>query len=351
MNKFCKKNFLVFWALFFFLFLPSQSLAAATIKTDMGAIFNKYSKYLDTTWKAGGWIYNVPSRSYREVNYSSVDDIRMQATFASAYLYRNDNIAKEKVRFAVNDFLADDTLLGTIRNSKRSFNDAIGLYLFLNIIEVKGKWFSEAEKNDVIIKIKKYLPAALRAPDEENRAFIGAAFGLAALESPLLNYSQTEKAILSDLARAKINNGLKSVDKKGVYHEGRGHNYSLHYHLVSADCLWLAGKILNDKIYQNKAAQMLGYVHHQYPLRRLTWEGSERPTGVGMQTVFLRAVGESYLGNKDWYRYWKIERLRHGFIDLSKPNRLVWYDEVDKTFNDDYSFLSMAVLFGNNLFK
>ena len=94
---------------------------------------------------------------------------------------------------------------------------------------------------------------------------------------------------------------------------------------------------------------MLNFTHKTYSLGKLDWRGSARPTGIGLQTVLLRALGEKYLGNNHWLDYWEIESANRGFIDNNNLGRLAWRDEVDKTLNDDYSFMNMVELLAGEL--
>jgi hypothetical protein len=335
-----------------FLFLPVFSVSAAadvSIQEDIENISTKYSNYLDTQWKWVGWNYSVPSKYYREVGVNSANSSRMQGTLASAYNWRDDVAAKEKVRIAILDILDNNISKGTLKKSTRSFHDAIGLFMTLDVLGKRSEWFSEKEKAEIIAQVRKYFPASMRAADQENRAFLGAAFGLAILNHPLMNFSDGEKERYEKEIRNKIKSGLLSVGKDDIYREGKNKKFSLHYHLVSADCLMYAGKVFNDQQYITQAKKMLQYIHDKYPIKKLTWKDSERPTGIGLQTVLLRALGEKFLDNSDWLNYWKRERIRRGFIDLKNPNRLVWRDEAENNYNDDYSFLSMVVLFEEQL--
>ena len=193
--------------------------------------------------------------------------------------------------------------------------------------------------------IKTIFPWALYGNDTENRAFLGAAYATAILENPLLTFTPQERKDYTELIRQKITVGLKSVDDQYLYHEGVEHKFSLHYHLVSADMLWYVGKTLGEPRYLDIATRMVQNVHNRYPLGNLHAELTERPNGVGLQLVLLRAVGEKILGAKDWGQYWLQERNGRGFTDPATPDRLVWQDAADKTFNDDYSLANMAELF------
>ena len=106
---------------------------------------------------------------------------------------------------------------------------------------------------------------------------------------------------------------------------------------------YLGDKLPNPN-YKSLAKKMLNFTHQTYVLGRLDWHGSARPTGISLQTVLLRALGEKYLGNNHWLAYWEAESQNRGFIDNANPGRLAWRDEVDKTLNDDYSFMNMVEL-------
>lgn len=109
--------------------------------------------------------------------------------------------------------------------------------------------------------------------------------------------------------------------------------------------LYFIGDHLKDERYLNISKKMLKVAHKKYPLRHLSWIGSGRPTGIGLQAVFLKTIGEKILGNKKWRKFWDLEKVDHGFVDPKNLNRLVWADQVDKTINDDYSFANMVELF------
>lgn len=315
-------------------------------------IATRYSRHLDTTWDGRGWGYAVPSQSYQENDRSSAGNLRMQLTFASFYRFRQDEPAIAKVRAALTDALIalprTQPNAVTVRGkevSTRSFHEAIGLFLALRILQQRPKILSATERATALDNIKTMLPWVLRAEDTENRAIIGAAYGLAILKNPLLTFTPQEQEQYRQLIRQKVAIGLKSVDAKFRYREGKDLRFSLHYHLVSADLLAYLGKNMSDPRYTATSNRMLQYVHDAYPKGALDWQGSARPAGIGFQTVLLRAIGEKYLGNDRWQQYWNAERAGRGFIDPRAPDRLVWRDEADSTYNDDYSLANMAELF------
>lgn len=330
-------------------FIP-QFTQAADLENEIQNIYNIYSQYLDTQWETLGWKYSVPSRQYQEINKNSANNIRLQATLATSYRYRTDTEAINKIRIAIDNILGPEALLVNkvpINNqtvSTRGFGDMIGLYLTLQLLNNRPDIFTNEEQTEIIAQIKEVYPWALVAADTENRALISAAYGLAILRHPLLDLSQEEKDNYKKQIINKIKIGLKAIDKQGIYHEDQNKKYSLHYHLVSAMMLSYLGENLPNKQYSSLSKTMLKYVNKRYALGSLDWQGSERSTGIGLQTVLLRAWGEKYLGNKYWQKYWEQEKTGRGFIDKQNPERLVWRDDIDKTLNDDYSFINMAEL-------
>ena len=330
---------------------PLPSWGALSFSDEIKSIYNSYSNYLDTQWTGSGWNYSVPSRHYQETDKNSASNLRMQATLATAYRFRTDEESARKIRAAIVSVLGPDKpMVHSIKNqgktvSTRSFHDMIGLYLALRVLEEREDVFGWAEKALLIGKIEQIFPWALAGLDNENRALLSAAYGLDILHHPLTNFSPALQKRYAKQIRDKIKVGLKAVDSSGVYHESAGKQYSLHYHLVSALMLSYLGQNLPDKNYAALARKMLTRTHGWYKLGKLNWQGSFRPTGIGLQTVLLRALGEKYLGNKNWLSYWQAEKKNRGFIDAAHPQRLVWKDDVDNTLNDDNSFMNMAELF------
>jgi len=334
------------------IYLKQNIISASPIARELENIYNRYSVYLDSQWTGNGWNYSVPSRQYNEVNKDSFNNIRMQATFADFYKYRKDLAAKDKIGKAIkNAFIelpgkqANAIPVNGIFVSTRSFNESIGMYLALQILSYEPKIFTKAEQSEIINNIRLMYPWALQADDTENRAFIGAAYAIAILNNPLLNFSEKEKIEYLALIKKKVEKGLESLDKNYYYREGSGKEFSLHYHLVSAYMLYYIGSYLHGSDYINISKRMFFVVRADYPLGKLDWNGSVRPTGIGLQTIFLRSLGENFLGNSNWKIYWDTEKNGYGFVDPKNSDRLVWKDEVDKTYNDDYSFANMTELF------
>lgn len=330
---------------------PQAAGAALNFPGEIKNIYNVYSKYLDTQWVALGWAYSVPSRHYKEIGLYSIDDIRMQATLATAYRFRADYEARYKIKTALANVLGPEVpLVNSVPNgegapvSTRGFGDMIGLYLALKLTAERGDIFTKTEQARIITRIKEVYPFALAGFDNENRALLSAAYGLAILRDPAANFTPDEKSDYKKQIENKVKIGLQAIDKQGVYHEGKDKSYSLHYHLVSAMMLSYLGENLPSKQYAALSKKMLTRVHDWYKIGKLNWIGSARPTGIGLQAVLLRALGEKYLGNKNWLNYWQTEKKNRGFIDASALGRLVWKDDVDKTLNDDYSFMNMAEL-------
>ncbi len=316
------------------------------IETDIQDIYNKYSTHLDKQWTGDGWKYNVPSRHYKEINKNSSQNLRMQMTFASFYKYREDGSSKAKIKTVFDQVFKevlpnqiffvsrDDKIIST-----RSFHDAIGLFLALEIFGQNQHLFTELEKVQIKRQAEKMLPWILKAPDTENRALLGAAYGKKILENPVISFSEKEKQEYRDLINQKIQTGLKNIDSKNIYHEGGKNNFSLHYHVVSAAMLFVLGE-------NEIARKMSQYVHDNYEIGKLSWEGSHRPTGIGLQTVLLRTFLEKNLNTIYWADFWAKEKNARGFIDPKNADRLVWYDDIDKTYNDDYSFANMVEIIG-----
>ncbi len=334
-----------------FLLAPLSAGASLDFNSEIKDIYNVYSLYLDSQWVALGWEYNVPSRQYRETNLNSIGDIRMQATLATTYRFRADEEAKYKIKTAILNALGPDApLVNNVPNgagiyvSTRGFGDMIGLRLALRLTKERSDVFSPSEQAQIISQIKKAFPFALMGYDNENRALLSAAYGLSILRDKNINFTEEEKNNYKPQIENKIKIGLKAIDGQAVYREGKNKKYSTHYHLVSAMALAYLGDQLPNPNYKTLAKKMLNYTHQRYPLGKLDWRGSERPTGIGLQTVLLRALGEKYLGNKRWQDYWETESLNRGFIDNDNLGRLAWRDEVDKTLNDDYSFMNMVEL-------
>lgn len=336
-----------------FLHAPqARALGNKSIGEEIERIYSRYSNYLDSKWTGRGWDYAVPSRHYREAGRNSWNNLRMQATFVAFYMFRYDDEATQKIHKALANALIElssKQAYAVTRKgqeiSTRSFNDAIGIYLALRILDARGDIFSHSEIQDILKNMKEMYPWVLKAKDTENRAILGAAYGLKILNHPLLNFSEEEREDYLNLIKEKIDTALDSVDSDYVYREGRGRAFSAHYHLVFADMLYYIGSALGNSEYADISKKMLNVVHKKYPLRHLSFLGSGRPTGVGLQTVLLKTVGEKFLGNKKWKKFWEIEKAGRGFIDPKAKNRLVWRDQVDKTLNDDYSFANMAEIF------
>lgn len=321
------------------------------LRSQIESVFTRHAQYLDTQWKIAGWQYAVPSRHYREIGRNSSQNIRMQATFASFYLFTQSKESNEKIRTAMLDVLYyhPELRISSVaragqRISTRSFHDAIGLYLALDILWSRSQVFSTEEYQTMLTNIREMYPWVLRAPDMENRALLGAAYGAAILSHPLVGFSREQHVEYELLIRKKIEVGLRSIDKNFVYREGRGKQFSAHYHLVSTAMLYVLADRFHDEHLRKIAKGMTVYFRKRYPIGALTWRGSHRPTGVGLQTVLLRAFCEKMSGNPKWMKYWEREKKGRGFIEKINPNRLIWRDEVDKTMNDDYSFGSMGIL-------
>jgi len=322
-----------------------------SLTKDLQGIYTRYSRYLDSEWNLGGWKYDVPSKSYKEINRTSLNSLRMQATFSSYYSGRTDEDAKRYVQSALLNALIDLPKIqanyipipkGTM--STRSFHDAIGMHSALKILEKKGDLWSVEEKDLMIENARSMYPWILNAPDTENRALLGAAYGIAILNNPLMNFNDQEKKEYISLIREKVKVGMKSIAQNHRYKEGAPPRFSLHYHLVSSLMLNYVGVALNDQFYINESKAMMVLIDKHYPLGRLSVRGSMRPKGLGLQTIFMRALTEKIVGHKAWYSYWTIEGRTKGFIDPRNHDRLVWKDEVDKTYNDDYSLATIAGL-------
>lgn len=339
------------------LLAPLSAGASLDFNNEIKDIYNVYSQYLDGEWLALGWEYNVPSRQYREIGLNSIDDLRMQATLATTYRWRTDEEAKYKIKTALTNILGPSAPIVTsvpngqgIYVSTRGFGDMIGLYLAMKLTKERNDIFTATEQAQIFQRIKEVYPYALAGYDNENRALLSAAYGLPILRDADLNFTEAEKNNYKKQIENKIKIGLWAIDQQGIYREGKDNKYSTHYQLVSALMLANLGKTLPNKNYAAKARAMLQYVHQRYALGKLDWRGSERPTGIGLQTVLLRALGEKYLNNKNWEAYWETESLNRGFIDNDNPGRLAWRDDVDKTLNDDYSFMNMVeLLIANDL--
>ena len=344
---------LAFWGQWFYKFdwLPHNS-----VQVDIEQIYNRYSNYLDTVWNGTGWQYNVPSKSYNEINKISSNYLRQQVTFATFYRFRNDAEAGNKIHRALAYALVElpkKQVNFLVKNgekiSTRSFNEAIGLFLSLRLLETRSDLFTEAEKQIILQNIKAMYPWVLQANDTENRSLLGAAYSLAILNHPLLQFTAAERDEYLILIRKKISIGLLSIDSNGVYREGEDSEFTPHYHLVSADMLSYLGGELKDDNYLNLAHKMHLLIYKKYPQGQVNSLAVYRPTGVGLQTVLLRSVSQYYLKNPLWYKYWEKEKVGLGFIDPNFTNRLVWQDTVDNSFNDDYSLANMAELFWDKL--
>ncbi len=328
-----------------------STTAASSIDLQLHSIPERYSRYLDAVWTGSGWESSVPSSAYKEGTKDSTHNLRMQMTFAFAYTDRDDADSRKKVETVLRDVLItrrtkepnwvrrNGTTLST-----RSFHDAIGLYLALRILQSRPDILAPEERAQALANIQEMLPWVLRAPDTENRALLGAGYGVLILRDPLLSFSEEETERYIKLIREKTSVGLRSVDAMGIYREGVPARYSLHYHLVAATMLALVGQELGDTSYTTTAHRMAQYVHNRYPAGKLSWRGSGRPSGIGLQTVLLRTTIERYLGNKTWEQYWLKESAGLGFIDRHNPDRLVWRDDRDFSLNDDYSFVNMAAI-------
>lgn len=321
------------------------------MQLQLHSIPTQYTQHLDTTWTGSGWKYAVLSHTYNEGSKQSTHNLRMQMTFAFAYQNRTDEASREKVATALRDVLitrrakeANWIYRNGAQISTRSFHDAIGLYLGLRILEAHPNIITPDERVLALHNAKEMFPWILRAPDTENRALLGAAYGTLILRHPLLSFTEDEHTQYEKLIRTKVSTALRNIDKSGIYREGSPARYSLHYHLVATVMLAIVGQELNDPTYTATARRMALYVHNRYPMGQLTWRGSGRPTGIGLQTVLLRATTECYLRATTWERYWLKESANRGFIDRTHPNRLVWRDDKDTTLNDDYSFMNMAAI-------
>lgn len=358
-----KRTHFVFLLLFFlfsiFLLAVSETLYRTpkaeeqpSLMKELADIYTRYSFYLDTQWTGNGWNYEVPSQQYNEVNRNSENDLRLGPTFAIFYLFRKDGASKEKIHKAIvrayielpqkqaNAIPQKGKLVST-----RSFNEIIGMYLALEIVQRRPEVFTPNEKQKIIYNIKEMYPWALKANDTENRAFLGAAYGVAIIENSLLPFSNEEKDMYVKIIKDKVLSGLESIDENYYYKEGANKEFSLHYHLVSSDMLYYIGSALNDEGYKDISKKMAKIVHDNYPLGKLHVNGSKRPKGIGLQTIFLRALSEKFSGNSNWQIYWDQEKNGYGFIDPANPNRLAWRDEEDDSYNDDYSFANMGELF------
>lgn len=314
----------------------------------------RYGQFLETQWIGNGWNYSMPSRQYQEIAANSFNNIRLQLTLATAVAQTTNTSTKQMVTTAVKNALLEVPKKSSPyiwqdgrKISTRSFDDAIGFYLALEILRQQPELFSANERAQMIANIRTWLPWVLRAPDTENRALLGAAYGEAILTHPLITFDEQERAALATLLWQKIQVGLQSVDDRGIYREGAPPKFSLHYHLVTTGMLYFLAAQLDDPALRATADKMTAYVHRGFPLGKITWRGSARPTGIGLQTIYLRAFVEKMAGNKKWSAYWEKESRGRGFIDLTAPNRLVWHDDVDKTLNDDYSFVSITALLKN----
>ncbi len=334
----------------------SARAAAPDFKDEIKQISNRHSQYLDSAWSNIGWIYNVPSRQYREINQNSFNNLRLQTTLAAFYRGRNDEASLDKIRQTLSNVLIDlppreaNHINKNGRDvSTRSFNQAIGCFLALQILEAYPELFTFKEKETMLANIKAMLLWALKAEDTENRALLGAAYGLAVLNHPLFSFTVGEQAEYLGLIKNKVSVGLKAIDKNGVYREGAEKKMSSHYQLVSAAMLFYLGDNLPEPGYRALAVKMTVQMRAQYPPGRLSWRGSGRPTGLGLQSVLLRALNEKLAGNAAWYSYWQAEKRGRGFIDPKRPDRLVWRDDADRMLNDDYSFASIAELFRDRL--
>ncbi|MDD5110439.1 MAG: hypothetical protein PHI63_04460, partial [Patescibacteria group bacterium] len=351
--------FIVLSAATAFLFLPRlpvQTLPRSPIIEDLRATYAQYSRYLDTQWDGSGWNYAVPSPPYREISRNSHDNLRLQMTLATFYRFRTDAAATAMVQSALRNALielpakqSNAVKVNGVQTSTRSFHDMIGLYLALRVLDQHPGILPAEEKRRTLENIKTILPWALQANDTENRAMLGAAYAAAILNHPLLIFTPEEQKKYTNLIRQKVATGLQSVDDQYLYHEGTPPQFSLHYHLVSADMLWYVGHALNEPRYLDIATQMIQNVHIRYPKGRLQVAATERPNNAGLQLVLLRAVGEKILGSNDWEQYWQQEKVDRGFVDPQYPDRLVWLDANDATANDDYSFSNMAELFWETL--
>lgn len=348
------KKILCLLMLGYFFVYPFSVGATANkpLTSELERIYNRYSYYLDTKWDGLGWQYSVPSGNYLEIDKYSADTIRQQLSFATFYHFRSDQEALTKIHKAVVytwlevvPVQANQIVLNGKPTSTRSFNEAIGIFLTLRIFDTHSEIFTSTEKESILTNLKAMYPFVLKANDTENRAFLSAAYSLAILNHPLLQFTATERENYLQIINQKISIGLKAVDKYGVYREGRPAIFSAHYQLVAANMLSYLGNELNNAFYYTKAKLMHSLISKKFPLGNINGFINSRPQGVGLQTVLLRAISQNYLNNPDWQEFWQQESGGKGFIDPSNSDRLVWQDELDGTYNDDYSFANMAELF------
>lgn len=335
--------------------LPPTVTTASWPEQELAPIYTRSSRYLDTRWDGRGWRSAVPAEPYRETERSSAGNLRLQLTFASFYRFRTDAAARNMAQTALRDALQrlaatpNAVPLNGQLVSTRSFHEAIGFYLALRLLERDPQLQSPEERRATLASIKAALPWVLQASDTENRAALGAAYGLAVLNHPLLSFSPGERRQHLDQVRRKAETALAAVGADRRYREGTPPQFSLHYHLVTAAMLYYIGGALAEPRYREIADRMVETVRSDYPLGKLDAHPSHRPRGIGLQTVLLRAVVERYAGTPRWERAWRIEQRGRGFIDPAAPHRLAWRDQVDGTFNDDYSFASIAELFWDTL--
>jgi hypothetical protein len=328
------------------------AIANKLLTSELEQIYNRYSYYLDTKWDGLGWQYSVPSGNYLEIDKYSADTIRQQLSFVTFYRFRIDQEALNKIHKAITytwlevvPAQANEIVLNGKPTSTRSFNEAIGIFLTLRVFDTHSEIFTPAEKELILANIKKMYPYVLKANDTENRAFLSAAYSLATLNHPLLQFTPTEQEDYLQIINQKVGIGLRAVDKYGVYREGKPVVFSAHYQLVAANMLSYLGSELNNVFYSTKAILMHNLISKKFPLGKINGFTNSRPQGVGLQTVLLRTVSQNYINNSNWQEFWKQENVDRGFIDPNNPNRLVWHDESDGTYNDDYSFANMAELF------
>jgi hypothetical protein len=338
---------------YFFIFpFSARAVDNKPLASELEQIYNRYSYYLDTKWDGLGWQYSVPSGNYLEIDKYSADTIRQQLSLATFYRFRSDQEALAKIHQAVTytwlevvPAQANKVVLNGKPVSTRSFNEAIGIFLTLRIFDTHNELFTLAEKEEILLNIKKMYPYVLQANDTENRAFLSAAYSLAILNHPLLQFTEVERESYLKIINHKVGIGLKTVDKYGVYREGKPAVFSAHYQLVAANMLSYLGSELDNIFYSTKAKLMHNFLVRKFPLGKISDFINSRPQGVGLQTVLLRTVSQNYINNSDWREFWQQENSDKGFIDPNNPDRLVWRDQSDGTYNDDYSFANMAELF------
>ncbi len=327
------------------------------IQTDLETIYNRYSKYLDTKWNGKGWSYEVPSSDYKEIGLVSDNSLRLQATLATFYRFRTEPEAQEKIQRALEYVLielsnkqSNFVLDQNKKISTRSFNEAIGAYLSLQLLKNKPELFSTTSRDLILKNIKDMYPWILEANDTENRALLSAAYSLAILKHSLMNFSVAEQEQYLNLIRQKVDLGLQSVGADNLYREGKNKQFTEHYHLVTANMLVYLGEEIPNENYLIKAKAMFEVLNSSLVANELLKNiEPARPRGQGLQNILLKTVAQKYQSGTGIASYWREQKIGLGFIEPANPDRLVWYDWYDSTYNDDYSLANMAELFWNNL--